>query len=65
MSDNEPLEKSPRISNDRVAIWEVPLNSGVYIVEFEHGTTTGKRVVRVNGKVSFLLDMLINPHLSI
>ncbi len=54
MSDSEPLEKSQRVSNDRVAVWEVPLNSGVYMVEFEHGTTTGKRVVRVNGKVGYL-----------
>jgi len=40
-----------KISPDRVALWEVPLQSGLYTVEFEHGTTTGKRVIRINGKV--------------
>ena len=38
-------------NSDRVAVWEVPLNSGLYIVEFDHGTTSGTRIVRVNGKV--------------
>ncbi|KAI5696800.1 hypothetical protein M8J75_000359 [Diaphorina citri] len=37
-------------SEDLVAIWEVPLNTGVHTIEFEHGTATGKRVIRVNGK---------------
>ena len=37
--------------SDMVAIWEVPLNDRVHIIEFEHGTTTGKRVIRVDGKV--------------
>lgn len=33
------------------AKWEVPLNDGkTHIVEFEHGTATGKRVVKVNGE---------------
>jgi len=36
---------------DKVAEWEIPLNSGLFKVEFEHGTTSGKRAVRVNGKV--------------
>jgi len=39
-------------ANDIVASWEVPLSDGVHLVEFEHGTTTGKRVIRVDGKVS-------------
>ncbi|CAG7727728.1 unnamed protein product [Allacma fusca] len=37
-------------NGDRVAVWEVPLNSGIYCIEFDHGTTSGKRVIRVNGK---------------
>uniref|UniRef100_A0A8C6UDG5 Fas apoptotic inhibitory molecule b n=1 Tax=Neogobius melanostomus TaxID=47308 RepID=A0A8C6UDG5_9GOBI len=32
------------------ALWEVPLSDGVYTIEFEHGTTTGKRVIHVNGQ---------------
>jgi len=39
-------------SSDLVAQWQVPLSDGVHFIEFEHGTTTGKRVIRVNGKVS-------------
>ncbi|KAF1763031.1 hypothetical protein GCK72_011296 [Caenorhabditis remanei] len=35
---------------DCVATWNVPLHAQVHKVEFEHGTTTGKRVIRVDGK---------------
>ncbi|KAM4538610.1 fas apoptotic inhibitory molecule 1-like [Fundulus diaphanus] len=37
------------LGGDAVAVWEVALSDGVYRVEFAHGTTTGKRVVCVNG----------------
>lgn len=36
---------------DLVAYWSVPLTDGVHTIEFEHGTTSGKRVIRVDGKV--------------
>jgi hypothetical protein len=36
---------------DLVATWNVPMSEKVYKIEFEHGTTTGKRILRVNGKV--------------
>ncbi|XP_070550026.1 fas apoptotic inhibitory molecule 1-like [Ptychodera flava] len=36
--------------NDIVAVWDVALSDGVHKVEFEHGTTSGKRVVVVDGK---------------
>ena len=36
---------------DLVAVWEVALSDGVHKIEFEHGTTSGKRVVYVDGKV--------------
>lgn len=39
------------LSGDLVAVWEVALSDGVYRIEFAHGTTTGKRVVYVNGQV--------------
>lgn len=39
-------------SPDLVAIWDVPLSDRVHRVDFEHGTTTGKRVIRVDGQVS-------------
>ncbi|CAH1979639.1 unnamed protein product [Acanthoscelides obtectus] len=35
---------------DLVAYWSIPLLDGVHTVEFEHGHTTGKRVIRVDGK---------------
>ncbi|EPB67243.1 Fas apoptotic inhibitory molecule [Ancylostoma ceylanicum] len=38
------------VEGDIVAKWTVPLQDKVYRIEFEHGTTTGKRVIRVDGK---------------
>jgi len=38
-------------SSDVVAQWDVTLSDKVHRVEFEHGTTTGKRVIRVDGQV--------------
>ncbi|XP_060536467.1 fas apoptotic inhibitory molecule 1 isoform X2 [Cylas formicarius] len=40
---------SPDRSN-LVAYWSVPLLDGVHTVEFDHGTTSGKRVLRIDGK---------------
>ena len=39
------------MSSDLVATWNVMLNNGNHKVEFEHGTTSGKRVITVDGKV--------------
>ncbi len=39
------------LGGDLVAVWEVALSDGVYRIEFAHGTTTGKRVIYVNGQV--------------
>ncbi|XP_053982436.1 fas apoptotic inhibitory molecule 1 [Hylaeus anthracinus] len=30
--------------------WTIPLNDGNHVIEFEHGTATGRRVVKVDGK---------------
>ena len=60
MSDTEPS----KISSDRVALWEVPLQSGLYAGEFEHGTATGKRVRRMNGKVTVRNCNLYNGHFT-
>uniref|UniRef100_A0A1I8BUK2 Fas apoptotic inhibitory molecule 1 n=1 Tax=Meloidogyne hapla TaxID=6305 RepID=A0A1I8BUK2_MELHA len=38
------------LESDLVATWTVPMSDKVYKIEFEHGTTTGKRILRVNGK---------------
>jgi hypothetical protein len=37
---------STAASPDLVAVWEVHLPDGIHIVEFEHGTTSGKRILR-------------------
>lgn len=41
--------------SDLVATWNVPMSKKVYKVEFEHGTTTGRRVVRIDGEVGKIL----------
>ncbi|KAG8236979.1 hypothetical protein J437_LFUL017339 [Ladona fulva] len=38
------------MSTDLVAYWSVPFQGILYEIEFEHGTVSGKRSVRVNGK---------------
>jgi len=38
-------------SSDLVATWDVTLSDKVHKIEFEHGTTTGKRIIRVDGNV--------------
>ncbi|KAK9872515.1 hypothetical protein WA026_017981 [Henosepilachna vigintioctopunctata] len=49
MSDStKVLKKNDR--SDLVACWNVPLLDGVHVIEFEHGTTSGKRVIRIDGK---------------
>jgi len=41
------LESSP---NEPTAKWTVPLSDGNHVVEFEHGTATGRRVVKIDDK---------------
>ena len=48
------MSKSSIHSSDLVANWDVALSDGIHKIEFEHGTTSGKRVIHVDGKVSFL-----------
>lgn len=45
---------------DLVAKWEVPLNGKVHLIEFEHGTTSGKRVIYVDAKVRFISFKFFN-----
>lgn len=45
-----------RMSGDLVAVWEVALSDGVHRIEFEHGTTTGKRVIYIDGKVRIIYN---------
>lgn len=39
------------LSGDLVAVWDLDLSDGVHRIQFSHGTTTGKRLVCVNGQV--------------
>jgi len=43
-------EKS-KYNEDTVAVWKLPLADGIHEIEFEHGTATGKRIIRLDGKV--------------
>ena len=45
------MTNSASSASDLVASWELPYNGQVHKIEFEHGTTSGKRIVRVDGKV--------------
>lgn len=47
------------LGGDLVALWEVALSDGVYRIEFAHGTTTGKRVVYINGQVRPCLSLFV------
>ena len=38
------------IASDIVATWTVSLPDGQHVIKFEHGTTTGKRVVWINNQ---------------
>jgi len=37
-------------SGDLVAVWEVALSDGIHKITFEHGTSSGKRVLKVDNK---------------
>lgn len=37
------------MATDIVATWDVALSDGIHTVLFEHGTTTGKRVIVLDG----------------
>ncbi|KOX69219.1 Fas apoptotic inhibitory molecule 1, partial [Melipona quadrifasciata] len=36
--------------DEPTAKWNVPLSDGNHVIEFEHGTATGRRLVRIDGK---------------
>lgn len=50
--DHLPEEKRYN-KNNIVAKWCVPVNGKTYRIEFEHGTTSGRRMVWVNEKVCY------------
>jgi len=46
------MSKTKMNTSDLVAHWDVALSDGVHKIELEHGTTSGKRVIYVDGNVS-------------
>ena len=47
------------MADDLAGQWKLSLPDGRYTIEFDHGTTSGKRVIRVNNKVNrnFLIKL--------
>ena len=43
---------------DLVTVWEVHLADGIHVIEFEHGTTSGKRVLKVDREVILKNDWM-------
>ncbi|XP_076647833.1 fas apoptotic inhibitory molecule 1 [Halictus rubicundus] len=44
------LHNLETLDDEPTAKWNVPLSDGNHVIEFEHGTATGRRVIRVDGK---------------
>ncbi|XP_026690851.2 fas apoptotic inhibitory molecule 1-like [Ciona intestinalis] len=47
-----------RSTTDLVAVWDIALSDGVHKIEFEHGTTTGKRAIYVDGQTKLKTEWL-------
>lgn len=45
-------------NNKPTARWSVPLSDGIHVVEFEHGTASGRRVVRIDGQTLIHRDWM-------
>ncbi len=45
-------------SGDLVATWNILIADGKHKIEFEHGTTSGKRIIRVDGKVKNKINII-------
>lgn len=43
---------TPLDSRSVVASWKLNIPEGEFMIEFEHGSTSGKRIIWINGKVS-------------
>ena len=57
-TNKELIEKMVEASTDLVAVWEVHLADGIHVIEFEHGTTSGKRVLKVDREVILKNDWM-------
>ncbi|KAL5240945.1 hypothetical protein ACI65C_008355 [Semiaphis heraclei] len=45
------MTEKTKYNEDTVAVWKLPLADGIHEIEFEHGTATGKRIIRLDGKI--------------
>lgn len=52
LDEDVPIPVLKKDVKEVVAQWRVPLRGKIYNIEFEHGTTSGKRVIWIDGKVS-------------
>ena len=53
------MKKSMAVKGSVSASWDIGLPEGEFLIEFEHGTTSGKRILRVNGQVGIFPHYLI------
>lgn len=44
------MSSATSVPGEVAAEWKVHAPDGVHVIVFEHGTATGKRVIRVDGK---------------
>ncbi|XP_044007545.1 fas apoptotic inhibitory molecule 1 isoform X2 [Aphidius gifuensis] len=45
------LQELETSMGEPTAKWIVPLSDGNHVIEFDHGTATGRRVVKIDGKI--------------
>ena len=53
------LQSSSSSSKPKIEVtaeWSLTLNDGKHEIQFEHGTTSGKRVIVLDGKVRFVWE---------
>lgn len=46
--------------DEPTAKWNVPLSDGNHVIEFEHGTATGRRLVKVDGEKIIYRDWMFH-----
>lgn len=62
IDEDVPIPVVKKDVKEVVAQWRVPLHGKLYNIEFEHGTTSGKRVIWVDGKVGQCAFKLVQPN---
>lgn len=52
-------ERAAYEKREVLAEWHVPLRGKIHKIEFEHGTTSGRRVLWVDRRVNILVQILL------